>query len=352
MVLTETPSRPLAPVERAVLLTLAYSDVFDFPLTPAELERYLPVACARSALDDAIDALDSSHLVRRGGFLCLRGRDELVETRRRRAAASAARWHAAERFASWLTRVPFLGMAAVCGSLAVDNAGAEGDVDLFLVTAPRRLWLVQSITMVLRRLGRLRLGIEICPNYLMTRDRLEIEDHNLYVAREIAQAVPLWGEDDYERFLAANRWISEFLPRVGLGDRRRAVRRPDRPRATRLLEGILGGRAGDLLDRAIHRTLLLYYRLRLKSRGFSKDDIERAYLPDRQSLVSGGYAGAVARQFCERAREVLGGAGEDVEDGEVWSRFFGAGDSAVESELRSEPHFAGLFASRYGGSGE
>ena len=41
MVLTATPSRALAPVERAVLLTLAYSDVFDYPLTAGELGRYI-----------------------------------------------------------------------------------------------------------------------------------------------------------------------------------------------------------------------------------------------------------------------------------------------------------------------
>ena len=332
---------------RALLLTLVYSDIFDYPLSQQELRRYLPVACSEEDFKTTLDALESTYVTRSDGLLCLRGREHTFETRRRRAEIAAARWRKARRFASWLRWVPFLRMVAVCGSQAVDNAGDEGDVDLFLITTPGRLWLVQSITMTLRRFGWLRFGIEICPNYLMSRGRLEIENHNLYVAREIAQSVPLWGEEDYGRFLDANRWIERFLPQAGLDERRHALHWPERPRPTQLAERLLGGRLGHLLDRAIHRTLLLYYRARLSHRGWSREDVESAYLPDRQALITGGYAGAVADRFLEHARKTLALTGDEIREEEVRRYFFEKHD-----DVEADPHFAGIFAQRYGASRE
>lgn len=348
MVLAAPPDSALGSLERALLLTLVYSDIFDYPLSADELKRYLPVACRDAEFETALAVLEDEHVVNRDGLLCLRGREGNAEKRRRRAGIAAERWAKAERFASWLRHVPFLRMVAVCGSQAVDNADVKGDIDLFLITEPGRLWVVQSITMTLRRLGRLRFGIEICPNYLVTRERLEIEDRNLYVAREITQSVPLWGEEDHERFLGANDWIGRFLPQARLNGHRhptgrRLPRRVERPGPTRLLERLLGGRLGHLLDRAIHRTLLVYYSVRLRSRGWSREDIENAYRPDRQALITGGYAGAVARRFLEHARETLSLTGDEVRGDEVRRYFF-----ETEGAEESDPHFAGIFAKRYG----
>lgn len=334
------PPQAAPALERAVLLTLVYSDLFDYPLTAAELRRFLPVRCGDEELAAALAALDG-HVGRRDDYLFLAGREAIVDLRRRRAALAGRRWRAARRFAAWLRRVPFLRMVAVCGSQAVDNGGDDGDVDLFLITEPRRLWIVQSITMVLRRLARLRLGVEICPNYLLTRERLAIDDRNLYTAREIAQAVPLWGDDDFRRFRDANRWVARFLPRAELGA---ATGEPARERRG-LVERLLGGRFGDRLDRAVYRTLLVYYRLRLRRRGWSRDDIERAYRPDRQSLIADGYSSAVARSFLERARETLERTGDAVTPEELRRFFHGEGTPAE----RPDPHFAAIFAERYGG---
>jgi hypothetical protein len=342
MVLTAAePTRAaLAPLERAVLLTLVYSDLFDYPLTAAELRRYLPVRCADADLDAALDAL-GGQVERHGGYLCLAGREAIAGVRWRRAALAGERWRAARRFAAWLRRVPFLRMVAVCGSQAVDNGGEDGDVDLFLITEPRRLWIVQSIVMALRRLGRRRFGVAFCPNYLTTRERLTIEDHNLYTAREIVQAVPLWGEGELRRFVDANRWVARFMPQADLerGTQEGAERRRG------ALERLLGGRLGDALDAAVYRALLVYYRLRLRRRGWRRDDVERAYRRDRQALIADGYAGAVARAFVERAAETLARAGEAPTAQELARVFYGG---AVPSGA-ADPHFAGLFHARYGG---
>lgn len=348
MASTAASPESLPPLQRAILLTVLYSDLFDHPLTGDELHRFLMAPCPeRQDLDRALAALTGRHLATPEGFVCRPGREATIEVRRRRRRLAAGRWPPAERFARWLGWVPFLRMVAVCGSQAVENGDDDGDVDLFLITAPGRLWLVQSLTMALRRVGR-RLGVELCPNYLLTTDRLELETRNLYTAREAAQVVPLWGGDAHERFLAANRWIEGFLPQLRLDDRHGRLRARPRHLLTAALERLLGGRLGDALDRAIHRTLLRYYRRRLRRHGWSAEDVERAYRRDRQEVITGGYGAAVAERFVERGARELS---EVLSRDELKSWFYGGdGQAGAPAAVAApDPLYAGLMTARYGG---
>ncbi len=343
-------SESLPPLQRAVLATVLYSDLFDHPLTGDELHRFLTAPCPdRDALDRAVEALDGRHLGTAGGFVFRRGREATIDVRRRRQRLAAARWPPARRFARWLGWVPFLRMVAVCGSQAMDNGDDDGDVDLFLITEPGRLWLVQSLTMALRRLGR-GLGIEICPNYLLTSDTLAIAQRDLYNAREAVQAVPLWGEAAYDRFLEANPWIDDFLPQGRAAATRHLLEPAPRRWLTSVLERLLGGRLGDFADIAVHRTLLLYYRVRLHRHGWRRQDIERAYGRDYQGVITGGYAAAVANRFVELGTSVLG---DLMPAGELAGVFFGEAsggdDRSQEAHAAPDPLYAGLMAKRYGG---
>src|SRR5512146_2103109 len=81
----------LSPVETAILQAIAYSDIFDYPLTGPEIHRYL--VGTRASWREIQGALAGStlseRLVSRSGFFLMRGRDEIVDTRRRRAAVAA-----------------------------------------------------------------------------------------------------------------------------------------------------------------------------------------------------------------------------------------------------------------------
>ncbi len=355
-----TSPETLSSLHRAVLLTVLYSDLFDQPLTGEELHCYLAAPCPdRQVLDLAVEALDRSYLGTADGLVYWRGREATIELRRHRQRLAAERWGPARRFARWLGWVPFLRMVAVCGSQAMDNGDVDGDVDLFLITEPGRLWLVQSLTMVLRRAGR-RLGIDICPNYLLASSALEIEERNLYTAREAAQTMPLWGDEAYASFVEANRWIDDFLPQRFAKDVPEMGKQTDvqcrflepvpRHRLTAVLERLLGGRLGDVADRAIHRALLLYYRLRLRRYGWRRQEIEGAYRRDRQEVITGGYAAAVARRFVDRGVAELG---DRISAGELRGIFFGeavegTGEPGADREA-PDPLYAGLMETRYGG---
>lgn len=201
-------------LEEAVLRTLAYGDVFDYAMTVTEVSRYLEGA---RALPHTIEnLLERGKLLKGrtrvvGKYVCLWGREALVDLRRRRSANATRAWPKARRYGSVIARLPFVRMVAVTGSLAVNNPDERGDIDYLIVAAPGRVWLCRALTIIVVRWASLK-GDLICPNYVLSENALESDQEDLYYAHELAQMVPLAGLETYSRMRWANRWTHRFLP--------------------------------------------------------------------------------------------------------------------------------------------
>ena len=232
------PTDHLAPLELAVVEALTYADLFDWPLTPAEIHRYLPVP-ARP--DEVGVALASPRLRGRAsivdGLAVLAGREQLAAERRRRSAISARLWPSAVRSARVVASLPFVRLVAISGSLAVGAAESGADVDLFVVTEAGRVWLTRGMTVGVVRLAALR-GVRLCPNYLLAESALELPERDLFTAHELLQMVPVAGGATYRALLDRNAWSRAFLPNHGgqpvPADGRRGLPRRAVERALRL----------------------------------------------------------------------------------------------------------------------
>lgn len=199
---------------RSIFHTLAYSDVFDYPLTAGEVYCYLTSMSA--SLGEVTQALRNETLfVGVGEYFALRGRENIVAIRKRRAEIAARLWPKALRYGRILARLPFVRMVAVTGSLAMNNADEDKDIDYMIVTAPGRLWLGRALSLLVRRFARLE-SVTLCPNYLITTDALELKERSLYVAHELVQMIPLSGIDIYREMRRLNRWVGDYLPNAAL----------------------------------------------------------------------------------------------------------------------------------------
>ncbi|MEW5829573.1 MAG: hypothetical protein AB1846_11840 [Chloroflexota bacterium] len=203
------PDEGSGSLKRAILLAVAYSDVFDYPLTASEIHRYC--AAKASVVEVYAEIQGFRFLARRGDFYTLPGREALADIRTRRAGISRRLWPHAVRYGRIISGLPFVRMVAVTGSLAVNNVEDRADIDYFIVTEPGHLWTSRALVLALGRLAARR-GISLCPNYLVTTRALEFPDHSLYTARELAQMVPLSGPELYAEIRRRNAWVSDFLP--------------------------------------------------------------------------------------------------------------------------------------------
>ncbi len=197
-------------------LSIYYHDLFDFPLTFADLIKWEP----------------SKYLLLRqykipviyqNGYYFLDGRGGLVYKRALRNRISAKKMEIAKKAANTLSLIPSIKMVAVTGSLAMSNAADESDIDLFIVTHRNLLWTTRILSYFvlkvtgfkLRKAGDANEKDKLCLNMWMDEKDLVWRkgDRNLYTAHEIAQVLPLVDKDGiYERFLHKNRWILKYWP--------------------------------------------------------------------------------------------------------------------------------------------
>jgi hypothetical protein len=204
----------LHPMEWAIMQTVAYADVFDYPLTVDEVHYYL-IGIATD-FSSVTKMLQHSQTINRllgqaDGFVVLKGRECLIDLRQQRARHASLLWPKAMRYGDWIAKLPFVRMVAITGALSVNNVEPGHDIDYLIVTSPGRLWTCRAMIVLLVRLAS-QYGDTVCPNFILSENAFLQSDQSLYTAHEIVQMIPLHGIEIYKRFRQSNCWTEIFLP--------------------------------------------------------------------------------------------------------------------------------------------
>jgi hypothetical protein len=203
----------LGAAEFAIARSVVYASLFDYPLTLAQLRQTLIESTQTPsqilATYDRSDALQE--LVEyRDGFFFPHGRFDLVGERRRREARSRRFLARYRPLLAVISALPYVRLVALSGSIAHLNLEGTGDLDLFIVTRGRRVWSVTVIVLLLAKLLRQRRLL--CANFVMSDERLALEQQDLFTASQIVHLKPLVGHDVYRRLLADNPFVKRFYP--------------------------------------------------------------------------------------------------------------------------------------------
>jgi hypothetical protein len=284
-------------LERAIVQTVAYADVFDYPLTADEVHRYLiGLGAGRSTIRAILNTRPPKEISRTGRYFSLAGREASVETRKVRAAKASEYWRKAIHYGRRMSNLPFVRMVAVTGGLAMDNM-SDGDIDYLVITQPGRLWLCRALIVGLVRLAALR-GVELCPNYFLSERALVLDERNLFTAHEVTQMVPLAGMGTYQQMRDLNRWTFAFLPNADNTPRRLATVEPSSGRTRRFVESALASRACGPLERwEMHRKVR---KLGLRGNGHA----EAAFGPDWCKGHFGDHGQATLARYAERLDKI------------------------------------------------
>jgi hypothetical protein len=230
-------------LKNAILETLAYSDVFDYPLTLDELHRFLGIPAKREDVLAWLPKIDS--VQHQEGYYFISDHKGNVELRKKRKNISKRIYRRAIVVGQLLGKLPFIRMVALTGSLAVHNSDETADYDYMLVTKPGRLWMARLLALVLNKIVNIFSGT-LCPNLIVTENALEWTHRNLYSAREIAQMVLICGGDVYQSFLAANEWVDNYLPNWRYYEK--DIPKQKLAFIQKLLEWLLDGKPGDRFE--------------------------------------------------------------------------------------------------------
>jgi len=205
-------------LQKRILKTLVYADIFDYPLTFNQLKKFLITSQKK---DFKIGDVKLKEIAEKGNYFFLRGREKIVKERKRKEKYADRKLKIAQQVVRVLRLIPFIKMVAVTGNLAMRNANQEDDIDFLIITQRKRLWLSRFFAVVLLELlGKRRRPEEkevkdkICLNMFLDEDHLEMSEkqQNLFSAHEILQLKSLYEKDKfYDKFLDQNRWVKKFL---------------------------------------------------------------------------------------------------------------------------------------------
>ena len=227
-----TPSRAQ---ELAVLRSVTYAALFDYPLTLPQLQASL--IGVRADADTVAAWWRTSEFLQatidhQDGLYFPSGRCDLLLTRARREALSRDLLDRDRRILAVVAGMPFVRMVALSGSLAHLNAERSADLDLFMITAPHRVWSVTLALLVFARLFGWRR--RLCLNYVISEEALHVEPEDLFSANQIMHLRPILGHDVFARFVDANPFVREIYPNFVLAPE------PPKPQAPTFAKATVG----------------------------------------------------------------------------------------------------------------
>lgn len=243
----------LGAASSSIVMTLAYFSLFRHPLTEEELLTHAHFhAISREDGRSAIRTLVDRGIVESiNGLLCLQGESDLVHARAERVAR-AVPWHKqAEHSVRVLSRLPFLRGLFISGSLSKGTQDPDGDIDFLVLTAPNRLWTVRFFASILLKAMRRAHRRNFCLNYFLPEDQLEIRDHTLFSATEVAFLKPVLNDKICTAFFEQNGWVRPFYPNWQPPTGPAPAPHPSY--FQRLLEWPLAGFLGNLFESRISR---------------------------------------------------------------------------------------------------
>ncbi len=204
-------------IKEAIISVVVFFDLFDYPLSDYEIWKYLDKGADFLELKEVLNGL--SELENKNGFFFLKGREEILVSRRKRHNYSQRKIKIARRFAAIFKILPWVKLIILSNSMGQFNLRDGSDIDFFIITSPRRIWLTRFFCAGLAALlnSRPKSGNKrdkICLSFYITSDNLNLDSLKLpsydpYFFFWLRSFILLYNKDNiYERFLAENKLLS------------------------------------------------------------------------------------------------------------------------------------------------
>lgn len=219
-------------IQRAIINVIAFFDMFDYPMTDFEIWQYLDYECDFSdvrniLINEPLDCINTKN-----GFYFLKGRQDIIITRMRRYNYANRKIKKTMSIIRLFKFIPWIKMIGIGNIIGSNNMRDNSDIDLFIITEKKRVWITRLFCVGIAKLLRIRPTAEeqrdkIClsfyisedvmniKNMMLNEDKICIKENNPdnYFIYWLAGIVPLYNVDDsYEKFILENNWLKYYLP--------------------------------------------------------------------------------------------------------------------------------------------
>jgi len=227
-------------VEKEILKTISYFNLFNYQPTLDETHLFLTKKIAKRKLSQIISNLVTKNTLEEYGknnIKYTQGRYGIKKSQitnyksqnlLKRRDESKNKLGKIKPFINILSKFKQVKLIGLSGSMAMMNAVKTDDIDLFIITEHNRLFMGRMISLLLAQVmgmrrrravsDRLRENNnqdKVCLNLFFDEANLSVPrfKRNEYVAHEVLQMKPLVNKDQaYEKFLEANKWVYTIYP--------------------------------------------------------------------------------------------------------------------------------------------
>ena len=263
-------------LRQSIIRTLAYYDIFSYPLTAEEV--YQNLSNNHTSLEEIrqeLENLTSNKLIfHKENFFQLKDDDNYIQRRIKGNQLADKRLKTARKISGFISRFPFIRGILLSGSISKGFMEEDSDIDYFVITHPNRVWFSRLMLMLFKKLFLLNSKKNFCINYFVDSENLEIEEKNIFTATEIVTLLPTFGTNIYNEFYEKNFWVRQFYPNF---PKRETIKILDRKNGIvkTFLEKILGRKLGDKLDDFSMSLLNKFYKTKYKK--FDQEDFKLAF---------------------------------------------------------------------------
>ena len=264
------------PIKRSILRTLAYYDIFSYPLTADEI--YINLGDNHTSPEEIkkeLESLSSDHIVyRKGDFFQLSNDDKYIYRRKSGNELAEKRLKTARRVSGFISRFPFIRGILLSGSISKGFMEEDSDIDYFVITYPNRVWFSRLMLMVFKKIFLFNSKKSFCINYFIDSENLEIQEKNIFTATEIVTLLPTFGVNVYEQFYNKNLWVRKFYPNFPMRDTNNVLDRKNGIIKS-LLEKFLENKLGDKFD---DFAMALFDRFnKIKYKNYDREEFKLAF---------------------------------------------------------------------------
>lgn len=237
------------------LKTLLYFSIFKYPLTREELFEFSNINSIEK-LDSEIDYLLEKEIVyKHKSFYSTTNDSELIERRITGNRLAKKIMPKGLKVAKFISKFPYVESVSISGALSKGYYDDDGDIDFFIITKPKRLWIARTLLILYKKIFLLNSKKYFCVNYFISSNNLKIAERNRFTATEMVTLIPISGKEVFNSFMKENKWASDYFPNKVPLDYF-SIKKIKKPIFTLLAEKTLNTQVGNFLDNFFRKITL------------------------------------------------------------------------------------------------
>ena len=245
-----------------LLKPILYFSLFKYPLTEEEIFNFSKAESKEQIKLDLIELVNDDIIYKIDDFYLTENNETLIKRRLEGNKMAKNIYQKALTVSRLISKFPYVECVGISGSLSKGYYDDDGDIDFFIITSPKRLWIARTFLILYKKIFLLNSRKYFCVNYFISSNALEIEEKNIFTATELTTLLPMFGNGSFHKFYEKNKWVENYLPNKGVTDGLSKLTRVNKPLLTKITEYFLDSKIGDLLDSIFLR--LTYHKWKIK----------------------------------------------------------------------------------------